>query len=66
MPIEGGGWLVTFRHDPMAGWEVEDGMDRDREGVGLTGTGRPDHGTVKLGRKSVTVFQPRSESSGDG
>ena len=40
MPIEGGGWLVTFWHDPMAGWEVEDGMDRDREGMGLTGTGR--------------------------
>ena len=40
VPIEGGGWLVTFRHDPMAGWEVEDGMDRDGEGVGLTGTGR--------------------------
>ena len=28
--------------------------------------GRPDHGTAKLRQKSVTVFQPRSQSSGDG
>ena len=25
VPMEGGGWLVTFQHDPVAEWEAEEG-----------------------------------------